>query len=83
MNVSLVILHPVALFQMIAYIFAGPAQQLYVRLFQRKHAWIRASKLDYPKIAADLTPVIAELQSVQLLQGGWLKNGSLYICCWG
>ncbi|XP_072038420.1 fanconi-associated nuclease 1-like [Amphiura filiformis] len=48
---------------------SGPAQQLYVRLFQRKHAWLRAAKLDYPKIATDLKPVISELQAVNFLQG--------------
>ena len=51
-------------------ILLGPAQQLYVRLFQRKHAWLRVAKLDYPKIALDLKPAIEELQAIQFLQGG-------------
>ncbi|XP_077988442.1 fanconi-associated nuclease 1-like [Glandiceps talaboti] len=44
------------------------AQKLYVRLYQRKPTWLRVSKLDYPKIAEDLTPVAAEL----------VKNGFLH-----
>ena len=41
-----------------------------MRLFQRKHAWLRVAKLDYPKIAIDLKPAIKELQAIQFLQGG-------------
>ncbi|XP_033109432.1 fanconi-associated nuclease 1-like isoform X2 [Anneissia japonica] len=38
-----------------------PSQQLYVRLYNRKHAWLRVSKLEYKEIAADLGPAITEL----------------------
>ncbi|XP_048584265.1 fanconi-associated nuclease 1 [Nematostella vectensis] len=47
------------------------AQKLYVRLFQRKFGWFRCSKLDYPRISGDLTPVLKELIGV-----GFLKDGS-------
>ncbi|XP_022106779.1 fanconi-associated nuclease 1-like [Acanthaster planci] len=47
---------------------SAPSQQLYVRLFQRKHAWLQVGKLDYKRIAVDLTPVVAELQEAGLVQ---------------
>ena len=37
------------------------AQQLYVRLFLRKYGWFKVEKLSYPKIGADLQPLIGEL----------------------
>ena len=36
-------------------------QKLYIRLFQRKRGWFRCSKLEYPKICKNLTPVIDSL----------------------
>ncbi|XP_071794297.1 fanconi-associated nuclease 1-like [Asterias amurensis] len=47
---------------------SAPAQQLYVRLFQRKHAWLRVAKLDYQRIAEDLSPVVDELHQAGLTQ---------------
>lgn len=43
-------------------------QRLYVRLFQRKLGWIKVNKLEYEEIAADLTPVIGELNRAGFLQ---------------
>ncbi|KAJ8029230.1 Fanconi-associated nuclease 1 [Holothuria leucospilota] len=37
------------------------AQQLYIRIFQRKLAWLRVSKIQYPKISDDLAPVAKEV----------------------
>ncbi|XP_065059702.1 fanconi-associated nuclease 1-like [Rhopilema esculentum] len=37
------------------------AQQLYVRLFLRKHGWFKTDKIKYPKIGEDLKPMITEL----------------------
>lgn len=42
--------------------FPIECQKLYIRLFQRKSGWFRCSKLDYPKIAKDLNPVLCQLQ---------------------
>ena len=36
-------------------------QQLYVRLFLRKHQWLRVAKFRYDYISEDLTPVITGL----------------------
>ncbi|XP_071845071.1 fanconi-associated nuclease 1-like isoform X2 [Apostichopus japonicus] len=36
-------------------------QQLYIRIFQRKLAWLRISKLQYPRIAEDLAPFAEEI----------------------
>ena len=47
-----------------------PQQQLYVRLFLRKHHWIRASKLSYKDIAADLQHVIDGLVAMKFLMNG-------------
>lgn len=33
-------------------------QKLYIRLFQRKRGWFRCSKLEYPKINSNLTPIL-------------------------
>lgn len=46
---------------------SGPAQQLYVRLFQRKFTWFRVSKIDYPRIALNLKPLLTEMINVGLL----------------
>ncbi|XP_071506665.1 fanconi-associated nuclease 1-like [Diadema antillarum] len=46
---------------------SGPAQQLYVRLFQRKYTWFRISKIDYPRIAANLKPLFNQLISSGLV----------------
>ena len=56
---------------------AAPSQQLYVRLFQRKHAWLQVAKLDYKRIAKDLTPVVAELCEAGLIQTGKRNNLTL------
>ncbi|KAK3097939.1 hypothetical protein FSP39_014690, partial [Pinctada imbricata] len=37
------------------------SQKLYVRLFGRKWAWLAASRIKYPEIAEDLSPIIKEL----------------------
>lgn len=44
------------------------AQKLYVRLFQRKFGWIKRHKLEYEEIAADLEPVVGELEQAGFLQ---------------
>lgn len=49
-------------------------QQLYVRLFLRKHQWLRVAKLRYDYIAEDLTPVIAGL-----VANGFLFTGQLIL----
>ncbi|PIK62176.1 putative fanconi-associated nuclease 1 isoform X2 [Apostichopus japonicus] len=36
-------------------------QQVYIRIFQRKLAWLRISKLQYPRIAEDLAPFAEEV----------------------
>ena len=36
-------------------------QKLYIRLFQRKRGWFRCSKLEYPKINHNLTPILNSL----------------------
>lgn len=36
-------------------------QKLYIRLFQRKRGWFRCSKLEYPKINSNLTPILNSL----------------------
>ena len=36
-------------------------QKLYIRLFQRKRGWFRCSKLEYPKISSNLTPILNSL----------------------
>lgn len=49
---------------------AESGQKLYVRLFQRKCSWIKLKKLEYEEIAADLAPVVAELEAAGFLQTG-------------
>ena len=51
---------------------AEPQQQLYVRLFLRKHDWLREEKLVYKDITSDLTPVIHSL-----VDKGFLLDGEL------
>lgn len=41
--------------------FPIECQKLYIRLFQRRPGWFRCSKIDYPKIAKDLKPVLNDL----------------------
>ena len=36
-------------------------QKLYIRLFQRKHGWFRCSKIEYPRISNNLTPILKSL----------------------
>ncbi|XP_063105936.1 fanconi-associated nuclease 1 [Cavia porcellus] len=50
------------------YQLSASGQKLYVRLFQRKLTWIKMNKLEYEEIAADLTPVVEELQRAGFLQ---------------
>ena len=50
---------------------SGSAQQLFIRLFLRKHQWIVSSRIKYPKIASDLCPI---LQS--LVHSGFLQDGT-------
>lgn len=45
------------------------AKTLYVRLFQRKHKWFRASNIKYPRISENLEPCFAELIEV----GKWIR----------
>ena len=49
---------------------AEPQQQLYVRLFLRKHNWIRVVKLSYKDIAPDLTAIVQSL-----VDEGFLLDG--------
>lgn len=42
-------------------------QKLYVRLFQRKHKWIRPQKIEYKEIAENILPTLEELVKAQLL----------------
>jgi hypothetical protein len=46
---------------------SGGEQQLYVRLFLRKHQWLRVEKLRYDRISEDLGPITAGLVSKNLL----------------
>ncbi len=48
----------------------GSDQQLYVRLFLRKHHWIRVSKISYEDIATDLVPILDSLHQRKLLDNG-------------
>lgn len=48
----------------------GPDQQLYVRLFLRKHNWLRASKISYEDIATDLAPILKSLHQKKFLDNG-------------
>ncbi|XP_069137446.1 fanconi-associated nuclease 1-like [Argopecten irradians] len=43
------------------------AQKLYIRLFSRKLAWLPVSRIKYPEIEDDLTPVVAELAQHHLI----------------
>ena len=49
-------------------------QQLFVRLFLRKHQWIRVPKLSYPDIASNLSPLLRNL-----VQEGLLCDGQNYV----
>ena len=48
-------------------------QKLYIRLFQRKCGWFRCSKLEYPKISSNLTPILNSL-----VQKGKLKLNDIF-----
>ncbi|XP_063169987.1 fanconi-associated nuclease 1 isoform X2 [Candoia aspera] len=50
------------------YKLSASGQKLYVRLFQRKLAWIKMNKIEYAKISSDLSPVIGELVEAGFLQ---------------
>ena len=47
-----------------------------MRLYLRKHRWIRVDKLSYPEISCDLSPSIEELVRRNLLDNG---TGLLYL----
>ncbi|XP_070618283.1 fanconi-associated nuclease 1 [Erythrolamprus reginae] len=51
------------------YKLSASGQKLYVRLFQRKLAWIKTNKIEYAEISSDLSPVIEEL-----VEGGFLHS---------
>lgn len=53
---------------------AASGQKLYVRLFQRKLAWIKMNKLEYEEIASDLMPVVEELKDSGFLQTGMARG---------
>ena len=61
---------------------AEPQQQLYVRLFLRKHHWIRASKLSYKDIADNLRPVIDSLVVTKFLVNGKPLKQSCHVKVW-
>ncbi|XP_034265304.1 fanconi-associated nuclease 1 [Pantherophis guttatus] len=50
------------------YKLSASGQKLYVRLFQRKLAWIKTNKIEYAEISSDLSPVIQELVEAGFLQ---------------
>ena len=55
------------------HVHEGVQQQLYVRLFLRKHQWLRVAKLKYDHIAEDLTPITAGLVANAFLSNGILN----------
>ena len=59
----------------------GGEQLLFVRLFLRKHQWLRASKLSYPDIAPSLTPLLYALVHNGLLTDGKYCNSIYTIMC--
>ena len=52
------------------FVYKGPAQQLYVRLFQRKFTWFRTAKVEYPRIALNLKPLFTEMIDAGLMITG-------------
>eukprot|EP00061_Rhincodon_typus_P017995 g46962.t1 len=54
-------------YQLMALFNKVTGQKLYMRLFQRKLNWLKVTKLNYPEIGSDLTPIIEELRLVGLL----------------
>ena len=56
--------------QIVFLLFSENAQKLYVRLFGRVHRWLRQSKIVYPAIADELSNVLDELVSSELLLNG-------------
>lgn len=49
------------------FFFAVDSQRLYVRLYVRKHRWIRSSKIVYPELGEDLGSMFDELVTRRLL----------------
>ena len=50
--------------------FSGDSQQLFVRLFLRKHQWLRTIKISYPEISTDINILITDLVDNKLLWNG-------------
>lgn len=55
---------------LLSHSIAASGQKLYVRLFQRKLAWIKTNKIEYAEISSDLSQVIQELVEAGFLQSG-------------
>ena len=53
-----------------SFLLLDKEQQLFVRLFLRKHHWIRVPKLSYPDISTDLSPLLHNL-----VREGFLCDG--------
>ena len=53
---------------------AEDGQKLYVRLFLRKHRWIRKSKIVYNEIACDLSSVLDHVTT-----SGLIADGMFYV----
>ena len=51
-------------------IIIDSSQLLFVRLYLRKHRWLRADKITYPDIADDLVTCIKELVKNEFLHDG-------------
>lgn len=45
-----------------------PAQKLFIRLYLRKHQWIRLARIKYPDVADDLDPLLEELVRSELIK---------------
>ena len=56
-------------------LFSGDFQQLFVRLFLRKHQWLRSIKISYPEISTDINILITDLVN----NCGLLWNGKKII----
>ncbi|XP_019849356.1 PREDICTED: fanconi-associated nuclease 1-like isoform X2 [Amphimedon queenslandica] len=57
------------------------SQQLLVRLYLRKHRWLRVDKLSYPEISNDLNPFLKELVKKKLLDDDSSLNDPNEILC--
>ena len=53
-----------------AWCIAEDGQKLYVRLFLRKHRWIRKSKIVYDDISCDLSSILDHVTSSGLIVDG-------------